>query len=127
MTAFPHCVQSDDNLGVAERMMVDHEVRHLPVMERGRLVGVLSDRNIRQARACASAGVVGDVCDRDAYVVSLSEPLDRVLMTMAEKHYGSALVVKEGRLAGIFTTTDACRHFGKLLRTLFPSGGDEVA
>ena len=36
---------------------------------------------------------------------------DRVLLHMADEHIGCALVVKDGRLAGIFTTTDACRVF----------------
>jgi hypothetical protein len=36
-------------------------------------------------------------------------------------------VVKEDKLAGIFTMSDACRHFAKLLRSLFPPGGDDAA
>ena len=40
-----------------------------------------------------------------------------------------AVVVKDGRLAGIFTMTDAFRGFAEFLRTQFPSsaGGDEAA
>jgi CBS domain-containing protein len=68
---------------------------------------------------------VRDICVRETYIVELAEPLDRVLLHMARHHIGSALVVKDRRLAGIFTITDACRAFGELLRTLFPSGGDD--
>jgi hypothetical protein len=46
---------------------------------------------------------------------------------MAEHCLDSALVVKDGRLAGIFTVSDACRQFGRLLRSLFPPGGDDAA
>ena len=60
--------------------------------------------------------------------MDLSEPLDRVLSKMARLQVGSVLVVKEDRLAGIFTVTDACRSFAECLRAQFPGeGGDEAA
>ena len=70
---------------------------------------------------------VRDACVIDAYVVDLSAPLDRVLAEMAERHIGSVLVVKRGKLAGIFTSSDACNHFGRFLAQFFDAGGDEVA
>ena len=59
--------------------------------------------------------------------MELSEPLDVVLRRMVQANVESALVVKEGRLVGIFTRTDACRCFGELLRSLFPRGHDDDA
>jgi len=53
--------------------------------------------------------------------------LDHVLMEMADRHIGSVLVVREKRLAGIFTVTDACRRFGEFLRATFPPGDDNRA
>jgi acetoin utilization protein AcuB len=124
MTPFPYWVETTDTLERAKVLMLEHDIRHLPVMEDGKLVSVLSERDMRSAPA---ARLVRDACLREVYVVGLTEPLDRVLMHMAERHIGSALVVKEGKLAGIFTTTDACRTFGQLLRSLFPKGGDDAA
>jgi CBS domain-containing protein len=47
---------------------------------------------------------------------------------MARDHIGAALVVRRGKLVGIFTVTDACRLFAEWLRVRFPgSGGDEAA
>ncbi len=127
MTTFPHWVEVDAPLARAHEMMAEHAIRHLPVMENGQLVSVLRDRDLESPSAAASLRV-RDVCDREtAYVVGLSEPLDRVLRHMAEHGLDSALVVKDGRLAGIFTVWDACRHFRKLLRSLFPPGGDDAA
>ena len=57
----------------------------------------------------------------------LTERLDRVLLAMSRSHLGSALVVKRGKLVGIFTTSDACRIFGECLRNLFPNDDDEAA
>jgi acetoin utilization protein AcuB len=134
MTPFPYCIERDQTLDEASAMMAEHDVRHLPVMEHGDLVGVIADSDIKLRRNAATsrrgpaAERVGDVCDMRAYVVELSTPLDKVLQHMSEHHIGCTLVVKGGRLAGIFTTTDACRHYGALLRTLCrPAGGNDAA
>jgi len=131
MTPFPWSVSLDDSLTRARRLMDDHDIRHLPVVEEDRLVGVISDRDLGVVRAAVPEGeareslTVRDACILDAYVVESSTPLDRVLLEMSGRHIGSALVVRNGRLAGIFTVTDACRHFGLFLREMFPPGGDD--
>ena len=131
MTPFPNSIEVGRTLAEARKMMAAHDIRHLPVMEHGDLVGVITDRDVRLATEAAGgresqSGVqIREICLRETYVVDLAEPLDRVLLHMARHHIDSALVVKDKRLAGIFTMTDACRSFGELLRTLFPAGGDD--
>ena len=47
---------------------------------------------------------------------------------MAEQRMGSALVVRRGKLVGVFTVTDACRLLAAWLRERFPDpAGDDVA
>jgi hypothetical protein len=47
---------------------------------------------------------------------------------MAEHHIGSAVVTRHGKLAGVFTSSDACIHFAEFLRDQFRrSGGDDAA
>ncbi len=125
MTPFPYWVDIEVPLGKAREIMEERAISHLPVTRAGRLVSVLSRKDLR--RADDPEIRVRDVCETGPYVVGLSEPLDRVLMHMAEHRLDSVLVAKDGKLAGIFTVTDACQHFGKLLRSLFPAGGDDVA
>lgn len=135
MTPFPHSVGSDQPITVASEMMQEHGIRHLPVVEQDRLIRVITDRDIRLATELASTPASGgellvrDVIGRrPAYVVELSEPLDIVVLHMARQRIDSALVVKNERLVGIFTMTDACRFLGGLLRSLFPRGhGDDAA
>jgi acetoin utilization protein AcuB len=128
MTPFPHWVDIDAPLARARALMDEHAIRHLPVVEKGSLVSILGEDELRRA----AEGVTGelrvrDVCEAGPYVVELFEPLDRVLLHMAEHHLDSMVVTKDGKLAGIFTVSDACRHFGKLLRSLFPPSGDSAA
>jgi CBS domain-containing protein len=102
-------------------------------MESGRLASVISEREIDLAQDTVSATApaqtvtVGEIARHGVYVVELTEPLDVVLLHMAKEHLDCALVVKDGKLAGIFTTTDASRAFGQLLRDLFPRGGGDAA
>ena len=134
MTPFPYVVQVDESVLAARVLMVEHQVRHLPVKDGNTLLGVLTDRDLKRALD-PSLGLppkeelfVRDVFIPDAYVVDVHEPLDGVLDHLSSQHLGSALVTKNGRLVGIFTLTDAARLYCRHLRSLFPShSGDEVA
>jgi acetoin utilization protein AcuB len=137
MTPFPYSIDVDDLLTRAREMMAEHGIRHLPVKDSGRLVGVITDRDIKLTLGPALGIPVGhklkvrDVAVFEAYVVEMTERLDSVLLHMARHHVGSALVVKDGRLAGIFTTSDACKAYGEYLRGQFPvpsgDGGGDAA
>jgi len=134
MTPFPCMVQVNASVLAARALMVEHEVRHLPVKDGSTLVGVLTDRDLKRALD-PSLGLppkeelfVRDVFVPDAYIVDVGEPLDSVLDHLSSQHIGSALVTKRGRLVGIFTLTDAARLFSRHLHSLFPChSGDEVA
>ena len=133
MTAFPYSVEATAPLQVARDFMRQHQIRDLPVTDGDRLFGVMTDRDIKLMLGpdfYPDAGdlSVRDVCVTDPYVVDLDERLDTVLLRMAARHIGSVLVTCKGKLAGLFTVTDACRHFGEYLREQFaPGGGDEAA
>jgi CBS domain-containing protein len=51
------------------------------------------------------------------YSIERNERLDCVLTEMAERHIGSAIVTDSGKIAGVFTATDACRTFAEFLRS----------
>ncbi len=134
MTPFPYSVDVSEPASKAEAAMAEHEIHHLPVTDGGTLVGVVSERDLRPVLHPNRRDEeprdppVRDVCVREAFIVELSEPLDQVLMEMAEGRFDSALVVKRGKLAGIFTVSDACRAFGEFLREqVRSSGGDDAA
>jgi len=122
MTSSVLSVEIDEPVRAAEDIMIDHEIRHLPVTDSGVLVGVLSDRDIAFLSSAVEADLkqlllVRDVCSLDVYSVEGDEPLDRVLSEMSDRHIGSAIVTDGGKIAGVFTATDACRHFAEYLRS----------
>jgi len=135
MTPFPYHIEAGSSLAIAVRMMEDHDIRHLPVLEDGDVVGIISERDLERAKILGhplseeTELTVGDLCTRQPYFVDISDPLDRVLDALAEKRLGSALVLKDGELAGIFTSMDACRLLAQTLREQFhtPPPGDDAA
>ena len=126
MTPFPYSVDIEASFDEASELMGHHDVRHLPVTDNRTVVGVITERDMTSAMNLQSSpGIsaslnVRDLYMSDPYIVSIDEPLDNVLMTLAQRHIGSAIVTRAGKLAGMFTSVDACRSFGEYLREHFP-------
>ncbi|NIR29993.1 MAG: CBS domain-containing protein [Gammaproteobacteria bacterium] len=132
MTASPQCVDVSDTVKTAKTLMLNENIKHLPVLRGERLVGILSDRDVKLAQAVSTDpnfhdnARVEDVFRSNPYTVPRSEPANRVLSEMAERRIGSVLIVEDEELIGIFTTTDACRCFADFLRFHFGDGEDEA-
>lgn len=126
MRPFPFSLESEAPVERARSMMAEHEIRHLPVHEAERLVGIVTERDLR---GVDGARPVSAIMSAPAVHVEMDHPLDEVLLTLAEGRIGSVLVIRGGRVAGIFTTTDACRLLGEALHRLSSTGanGDDVA
>jgi CBS domain-containing protein len=81
----------------------------------------VSDQTLRQAEKCgmdisvSSSLRVRDVCNPQVHIVAPDQLLEDVLREMAAKHSDVALVVRDDKLLGIFTGTDACRGYAELL------------
>ncbi len=133
MTPFPFTVEASASLAEARNLMREHKIRHLPVSENHVPIGIISDRDVSVAFALGSHVMdtaditVGMVCTKSPYMVDLNATVADVANEMAERHIGSALVLKEGKLAGIFTSTDACRFIGELLNDLYSPKEPEAA
>ena len=128
MTAFPHAIDLKAALGEARAVMLELKVRHLPVTEGHELKGLISDRDIKLVLGPELGSpdpkelTVEDAYTDNPLLVDLEHPLREVLHAMAERHLGAAVVTAHGRLAGIFTVSDACRAFAEHLDAQFHSG-----
>jgi len=133
MTPFPYSVDAEATLEAAVEFMRAHKIRHLPVTKKGALTSVVSDRDIKLvlgpdfASPSARELRVRDAMVKDCYIVDLATPLSAVLRHMASQRIGSALVTRRGKLAGVFTTNDACRAFAEYLDDALAVDGDEDA
>lgn len=121
MTVTPHSIGGEQTLATASKMMREHEVRHLPVLHGGKLLGVLTDRDLKFVETFRDVDpmtlTVQEAMTESPYTVHPETPLDEVATTMASKKYGSAIVVQNNKVVGIFTTVDACRALSELLST----------
>jgi acetoin utilization protein AcuB len=125
MTRSPHTINFDVTVALAREIMQEKNVRHLPVVQDGKLVGLLSERNVKAVLLSPEGEkfLVKDVMTPDAFVVSESADLSQVLDEMAQERYGSAIIQDEqGNVTGIFTTVDACRCLSNVLKGEAPEG-----
>lgn len=123
MSIAPYSIEASQTIADAADSMSKNAIRHLPVMDKGELVGIVSDRDIKMAEGIEGIDLAGipviDVCHESPYKVEPNTLLSDVAKTMASKHYGSALVVSNGKLVGIFTTVDACRALHEIIHQRF--------
>ena len=135
MTPFPYSVDAEASADEALQFMRHHKIRHLPVTQKGALKSMVSDRDIKLmlgpdfANPERSELKVSDAMVDECYIVDLDTPLHLVVRHMAENRIGSAIVTRRGKLAGIFTATDACRAFADYLDggVIDDSEDDDVA
>lgn len=121
MTPYPYSIELSAHISSAKAMLAQFGIRHLPVTDGDKLAGIITLRDIRRAEACGVDTSVGSdmrvekLCSRDVYIVGPEEPLASVVRQMAERYIGSTLVARNGRLAGIFTSSDALKRYADLL------------
>ncbi len=107
------------SLAEARLLLDQHRIRHLPVVEAGRLVGIVSDRDIRSAASASSLDQlrVAEAMNRNVISVSPDAQVQEAAKLMLVHRIGGLPVVKEGELLGILTETDLLRAFVELLET----------
>ncbi|HEU4727100.1 MAG TPA: CBS domain-containing protein [Kofleriaceae bacterium] len=120
MTAQPWTIDFDASLHEADRLMREHQIRHLPVLEDGNLVGVVSERDLRLLEAAdgtaASSSPVHRAMTERPFLVTADTALDEVAAIMGEHKYGSVIVMGHDGVEGIFTAVDACRALAEILQ-----------
>ncbi len=114
MTPCPFQIDGSATLQAAEREMKLRNIRHTPVVSQGKVIGVLSERDLKISSVlCETTGVcplVGGLNLDPPYVVSPEALICEVAGVMAREKHSCAIVADEqGTVVGIFTTTDACR------------------
>jgi acetoin utilization protein AcuB len=134
MTPFPYFVDTDDEVAEVKRLMDEHHIRHVPVQQDNRVVGIVSERDLyhltdRFLPDADNARIrARDIMIDEPYIVSFDSPLHEVALEMAKRRIGSAIILHHEKLAGILSATDICRILAEILESEFsPRTGDDAA
>ena len=112
-------VETFDSIAIARRLMAKHRVNQLPVMDNDHLVGIVTDRDIRDAYPTslmidrtkaidrfADTITVEEVMTHDVFVVRPDTPLTAAVGLLRRHRIGSLPVLKNKTLVGIITRSD---------------------
>ncbi len=124
MSDNPFAVSVDETIGAVMNKLMEADVRHLPVVEDGALVGIVSDRDLRaftptaiaefdhpQEVAQRLAQPIGSVMSSDVLSVTAGTDVTEVVDIMLEQRIGAVPVVEpdSSRLVGIVSYMDVLR------------------
>jgi len=111
MTADPVTVSSRDTLAMAKSIMDTGRFRRTPVVDNGKLVGILTERDIREHTGYLESTRV-DAAMRTALItVGPGATVEDAARLMLQHKIGGLPIVDEGRLVGIVTTSDLLKAF----------------
>lgn len=110
----PNPVTATEDMPIDDlrQLMQEFGVRHLPIVRGSRVVGIVSDRDVRVVQGLSLEHSIqvraGDIMAGDPVTVTAGTPLDEVAYTMSDRKIGSVIVYEDsGEFLGIFTVTDA--------------------
>lgn len=137
MTQRPITIDPEAPLGTALAVMVERSVRHLPVVDdAGRLVGMITDRDLRCATLAPAIAEhlpprwqrrlaalresteqlrVRDAMTWDCVTTGSDASLAQAAARMVDGRFGALPVVDHGRLVGMLTERDVLRALARLL------------
>jgi len=128
----------DTTLAQALNLLRAKEFRHLPVLDDGTLVGLVSDRDLRMAmppiwaeeqeelRRALDEKTVGHVMTTELITVPPDTPIEEAAKLLYQHHIGCLPVLEDGRLIGILTETDILRSYVELFGVGEPSSRLEI-
>ena len=118
MTCLPFTVTAEETVAEAHLLMRRARIRHLPVLDGDKLVGLVSRSDLRLLETLhdvnPSEVTVQEAMSRAPYTATASVRLEQVCRVMAERRIGSTVVVSRGKPVGVFTTVDALRALAEL-------------
>jgi len=122
MTPNPITIEPDTVLGQANRLMKEHKIRRLPVVDHGKLVGIVTLGDLREASPSDATALsifeihyllakltISDIMTRNPITVSPDTTIYDAAQLMLEHKIGGLPVVQEGKVVGVITESDIFR------------------
>ena len=117
MTKDPVVVESKDTLATVRQMMDKRNFHRVPVVDGGKLVGIVSDRDLRQHTGALSRVKVNGAMTTSVVSVTPTTVLEEAANLLVKHKIGALPVVDRDKLVGIITATDLLRAFAEVLGT----------
>jgi len=127
MMGSPVTLRPEDTLDLANDVISLGRIRHIPVVDAGRLVGLLSERDLMGAAAShvfrlkqksksalLKSVLIRDVMKKRVVTVTPETSIKDAAHLMADKKIGCVPVVSDGAIVGLVTTTDILRYVERL-------------
>ena len=124
MTKNPHTLEADNVLDLADDLMSMERVRHIPILERGKVVGIVSQRDLFFSALDKILGIqqrvqkdlmktirAREVMSHPVITISAGASVKEAARLMAENRIGCLPVVKDKQFVGLVTETDILRYF----------------
>jgi acetoin utilization protein AcuB len=106
MTPTPVIIDPGRSVGEALLLMASNGIRHLPILEQGRIIGIVSDRDLRAYVGSAEVPVRW-IMTRAPLLGRLHDDARQAAQLMATRRIGSLPIIDDsGRVVGIVTTVD---------------------
>jgi len=115
-------ISANERLSTVEDIMTLGRMRHMPVVQGGKLLGVVSERDLLRASLSTLAGhrveerraflhvvAIAQVMSSPAIVIGPEATVEQAALIMAEKKIGCLPVVEDDHLIGVLTETDVLR------------------
>ncbi len=115
MTKDPVLVESKETLAAVRQMMDKGRFHRVPVVDAGKLVGIVSDRDLRQHTGALERVKVNGAMTTSVVSVTPTTILEAAANLMVRHKIGALPVVDRGKLVGIITATDLLRAFAEVL------------
>ncbi len=122
MTRGVIAVDPGDKVRDASRVLQENRIHHLPVVEGGELVGIVTDTDIRQwvlreerveeeGKVTRRTGTVGEIMTRDVITMNPWDTIEDALLILHKRRFGALPVVEGRRLVGIISKADILAAF----------------
>ncbi len=128
MAANPIMVTRETSIQEAIQLLKKHFIRHLPVVDNGKLVGWLTEANVRGALlpSMLEEITVNDIMIHDPITVEASESIEAAARLLVENRIGGMPVLEGGKLVGVITVIDLLNAFLEMLGILQSSSRIDV-
>ncbi|MBP2640407.1 MAG: putative signal transduction protein with domain containing protein [Firmicutes bacterium] len=125
MTANPVTIKSTATIADASEIMRANKFRRLPIVDDGRLVGIVTDRDLREVSASPATTLsifelnyllakmkVKDIMKRNVITISAEATIEEAALSMYNNRIGGLVVVDDqGKVTGVLTETDIFKSF----------------